>query len=67
MRLTLAQAAERLGLSPDTLRWQVRNGRLRAELVGKTYTVTEREVERYRAEHLGRRGRHARSPSARRS
>lgn len=67
MRLTLAQAAERLGLSPGTLRWQVRNGRLRATLVGRAYTVTEREVERYRAESLGRRGRHAADSSARRS
>lgn len=57
--LTLAEAAVRLGLSPDTLRWQVRKGKLRATLVGKTYTVTEREVERYRAESLGKAGRPA--------
>lgn len=53
--LTLAQAAVRLGLSPSTLRVQVKRGKLRARLVGKTWTVTEREVERYRAESLGRR------------
>lgn len=55
--LTLAQAGERLGLSPATLRNQIRNGRLRGRLVGKTWTVTEREVERYRAASLGKVGR----------
>jgi excisionase family DNA binding protein len=53
--LTLAQAAVRLGLSPSTLRGQVEKGRLKARLVGKTWTVTEREFERYRAESLGKR------------
>ena len=57
--LTLAQAAALLGLSPSTLRVQVGRGKLRARLVGKTWTVSEREVERYRAESLGRVGRHA--------
>ena len=61
--LTLAEAGARLGLSASTLRSQVRNGRLRAELVGKTWVVAERELERYRAESLGRPGRHA-APSA---
>jgi excisionase family DNA binding protein len=55
--LTLTQAGTLLGVSPATLRSQVRNGRLRATLVGKTYVVTPREVERYRAESLGRPGR----------
>ena len=57
--LTLAQAGALLGVSPATLRSQVRNGRLRATLIGKTWVVTPREVERYRAESLGRPGRHA--------
>lgn len=57
--LTLAEAGDRLGLSAATLRRQVHNGRLRATLVGKTWTVTEREVERYRAESKGKPGRHA--------
>ena len=60
--LTLAQAGALLGVSPATLRNQVRNGRLRATLIGKTYVVTPREVERYRAESLGRPGRHRSDP-----
>lgn len=45
--LTLKQAAERLGLSPETLRIQVRAGRMHATLAGKTYLVTASEVARY--------------------
>jgi len=37
------------------LRGQVSKGKLKARLVGKTWTVSEREVERYRAESLGKR------------
>jgi excisionase family DNA binding protein len=57
--LTLAQAAARLGRSTETLRWQIRNGRLRARKLGPIWTVTEAEVERYRAENLGHGGRPA--------
>lgn len=55
--LTLQQAAARLGLSPSTLRHQAQSGKLRATLMGKTYVVSEREVERYRREHMGKVGR----------
>jgi hypothetical protein len=56
---TLYQAAEGLGLSPDTLRRQVQRGRLWATLVGKTYVTTDPELARYRAASLGRPGRPA--------
>lgn len=46
--LTLADAADALGISPATLRVQIRNGKLRARKVGRDWTVTEREVARYR-------------------
>lgn len=52
--LTLIQAADRLGLSPTTLRIQIRNGRLRARKLGRDWLLTEAEVERYRRESLGR-------------
>jgi len=55
--LTLTEAAARLGVAASTLRHQVQSGRLRARLVGKTYVVSEREVERYRIESLGKPGR----------
>jgi len=48
--MTLSEAAERLGLSPDTLRRQAQAGRLRARKLGTLWIVSEREVERYRAE-----------------
>lgn len=53
--LTLTEAAARLGLAASTLRVQVHRGKLRARLIGKTYVVTHREVERYRSASLGRR------------
>lgn len=55
--LTLSETATELGLSPSTLRHQAQAGRLRAILIGKTYVVSVREVERYRDEHQGRSGR----------
>lgn len=63
--LTLAEAGDHLGLSPSTLRNQALKGKLKTRLVGKTRVVTEREVERYRAENAGkRRKRHAATPSS---
>lgn len=54
--LTLAQAAVQLGITPDTLRQGIKAGRVHARKVGPIWTVSEREVERYRAVHLGRPG-----------
>jgi excisionase family DNA binding protein len=58
--ITLAEAAKRLGLSTSTLLTQVKRGRFKAERISTFYIVTEREVERYRAESLGKPGRHRR-------
>jgi excisionase family DNA binding protein len=55
--MTLAEAADALGLSPDTLRSQIRYGRFAARKVGRDWHTTPREVERYRREVLGRAGR----------
>lgn len=51
--LTLADAAERLGLAHATLRRQIHNGRLQAIKLGTSWVVTEQELERYRKEHQG--------------
>ncbi len=48
---TLSEAGARLGRSRSTLQNQVRRGKLKARLVGKTYVITERELTRYAAEN----------------
>lgn len=48
--MTLPEAAASLGVAASTLRVQIRNGKLRAVKVGRDWTVTPREVERYRRE-----------------
>lgn len=48
--LTLAEAAQRLNLNPGTLRVQIHNGKLKGRKIGKTWTVTERELQRYSRE-----------------
>jgi len=55
--MTLTEAALELGVDSSTLRHQIANGRLRAVKLGPVWTVTPREVERYRATNLGRPGR----------
>ena len=53
--MTLTEAARALGLHPSTLSHQVAAGRLRVKRYGRAVIVTPAEVERYRAEQLGRR------------
>jgi excisionase family DNA binding protein len=53
--MTLREAAVLLGVSVKTLQNQAERGSLRADKLGKIWTVTGREVERYRREHLGQR------------
>lgn len=48
--MTLTDAAALLGVSAATLRQQIANGRLKGRKVGRDWTVTRREVERYRSE-----------------
>jgi excisionase family DNA binding protein len=45
--LTIPQAAARLGVTPDTLRQQIKRGHLNATRAGGVYLVTAREVARY--------------------
>lgn len=53
--IPLREAAVRLDLSVDTLRWQIHNGKLKARKLGpRMWVVTEREVERYGRENRRR-------------
>ena len=47
--LSLREAAESIGLSPDTLRVQVNNGRLAAKKKGNTWLTTVQWLEDYLA------------------
>lgn len=47
--MTLKEAAELLGVTPDTLRQRIAAGSLRATKRGRDWWVTAKEVERYRA------------------
>jgi excisionase family DNA binding protein len=49
--MTLVEAAQRLGVTPDTLRQQIANGKLKASKRGRDWWVTDGEVERYRQSH----------------
>jgi excisionase family DNA binding protein len=53
---TVEGAARALGLSPFTVRGAIREGKLRATLLGRQYTISRQAVEEYRRDHLGRKG-----------
>lgn len=58
--MTVEQAAHELGLKPGSVRDAIARKRLRSIKVGARLNLIERaEVERYRVEHLGKRGRPA--------
>jgi hypothetical protein len=56
---TLAEAAVELNASLAAVRKAADRGTLRTERVGPMRVVTSREIERYRARHLGNVGRPA--------
>lgn len=49
--LTLLEAADYAGLSHETLRAQIRNGKLDAKKLGRDWVVTRKEMDRYIREH----------------
>lgn len=49
--MTITEAANRLNLSPKTLRQQIKNRKLRAHKMGRTWYLTDEEVARYAADH----------------
>lgn len=61
---TITEAAAELGLSPSALRSAISYGSLRpARLDGRTNLIPRHEVERYRREHLGQRGKRKKRPA----
>lgn len=55
--LTVTQAARQLGISPITVRAQIRRNRLVAIEYGNEYRILQSEIDRYRRENLGNVGR----------
>lgn len=62
--LTLKQAAKELGITSDTLRAQIRKGRLAGAKLGRDWLVDRLEVDRYEQISLGRPGRPKRPNSS---
>ena len=56
---TLAEAGERTGLSPRTLRAQIKRGVIPATPMGKTYILRAEDLEVYLRDHAGESGRSA--------
>jgi hypothetical protein len=54
--LTLAEAAERLGVQRASLAKQARRGVLKARLAGNVYLITGRALKDYERDHLGKSG-----------
>jgi hypothetical protein len=55
--LTVAQAADELGLTPSGIRNAIMYGTIiPVRIDGRTNMIARSEVERYRREHLGQRG-----------
>jgi len=54
--LTITQAAERIGVSPDTLQSQIRRGKIAAERFGRQWMIKGNELQRYREEVQGKHG-----------
>lgn len=51
--MTLKEAAALLGVTPDTLRQRIHAGTLKARKIGRDWSVTPKEVERYREARKG--------------
>jgi excisionase family DNA binding protein len=57
--MTTLETAEALGVTTGRVRQAIAAGSLKATKRGRDWDIAAREVERYRRENLGRRGRPA--------
>lgn len=46
MRLSVTQVAERLGVTPQAIRARIKKGTLPAKMLGKQWTIDEKDVKR---------------------
>jgi hypothetical protein len=61
---TVAEAAEMLGLSPSSVRYAITRGVIEPVAVHpRLNAVSRSEIDKYRREHLGRRGRPRKKPA----
>ena len=62
--MSVAQAAEELGIKPVAVRFAIMRGLITPiRLDARTNLVPRSEVERYRREHLGQRGKRKKRPA----
>jgi excisionase family DNA binding protein len=64
--LTVTEAAQELGLTPWGLHTAIQEGRIkpvRLDKTSRTNLIPREEVERYRREHLGQRGKRKKKPA----
>jgi DNA-binding transcriptional MerR regulator len=63
--LTMREAAKELGITPDAVRFAVRRGLITPTRVhARMNVVTREQVEAYRRDHLGQRGKRKQSTEA---
>ena len=62
--LTMREAAEELGVTPDALRFAVRRGLITPTRAHpRMNLITREQVEAYRRDHLGQRGKRKKKPA----
>ena len=62
--LTVAEAAQELGIGTSGVRMAITYGTLRpVRIDGRTIMIERGELERYRRDHLGKRGRPRKKPT----